>query len=374
MYIPGDKLPLVQDLISSIYTIPLNEPMIQISAQKTCSILDAHYFGLVLFPDDKRAFPLLVTNNPPEFLPAYNEVYKEDFLTETLIGTGGECVLKRIPDWADSEHRNFLQTLDSIRPASDGMYIPIKTPEGVLQGYWALARAGIHNAPFSDSDVETFRFLAGFMSDAYKRSLRPVPEAEDVAYLDRDGAILKAGDRIRAALGDLVALGRIIANEKERHPLAIFISHYKYFVQNPYRVGIDRVDIHAFGRLYSFAFRILADKAADFTKPGSPYAAVSLLAAPQKCAPNKLAVQTDAAKRFIFTKRENEVLYGIYRGMQNKEIAQKMGVDESNVKRHTHNIYSKTGFRSRVELVLGLPRHENLTIVESSVSKMETIP
>jgi DNA-binding NarL/FixJ family response regulator len=56
-----------------------------------------------------------------------------------------------------------------------------------------------------------------------------------------------------------------------------------------------------------------------------------------------------------FTARELEVLDGIYAGKSNKEIAAELGVDESTVKRHSHNIYEKTGYRSRVELVLGLP-------------------
>jgi len=42
----------------------------------------------------------------------------------------------------------------------------------------------------------------------------------------------------------------------------------------------------------------------------------------------------------------------------NKEIAQELGVDESTIKRHTHNIFEKTGFHSRVELVLGLSQSQ----------------
>ena len=54
------------------------------------------------------------------------------------------------------------------------------------------------------------------------------------------------------------------------------------------------------------------------------------------------------------TGRESQVAQEICRGLSNKQIALKLGVDESTIKRHTHNIYEKTGFRSRVELVLGL--------------------
>jgi len=50
------------------------------------------------------------------------------------------------------------------------------------------------------------------------------------------------------------------------------------------------------------------------------------------------------------------VVRGIYQAQSNKVIAFSLGIDESTVKRHTHNIYEKTGLRSRVELVQNLSR------------------
>ena len=88
MRISQIKLPFFHDLIYTLCASPLDESMIQSISKKTCAIIDAHYFGLVLFPDDKRSAPLLVTNNPPEFMPAYDSVYREDFLTESLVATG----------------------------------------------------------------------------------------------------------------------------------------------------------------------------------------------------------------------------------------------------------------------------------------------
>lgn len=60
------------------------------------------------------------------------------------------------------------------------------------------------------------------------------------------------------------------------------------------------------------------------------------------------------SRAYRLTPREGEVVFEILKGRMNKEIARSLGVDESTIKRHTHNIYEKTGFRSRTELVLGL--------------------
>ncbi len=57
---------------------------------------------------------------------------------------------------------------------------------------------------------------------------------------------------------------------------------------------------------------------------------------------------------FSFTSRELEVVASICSGLSNKQIAANLGIEEATVKRHAHNIFMKTGFRSRVELVLGL--------------------
>lgn len=374
MRIPQLKLPFIYDLINTLYTSPLDESLIQTISKKTCAIIDAHYFGLVLLPDDKRSAPLLVTNNPPEFMPAYNFVYREDFLTEALVTTGKGCVLQRIPDWEDKRHQNFLHTLESVRPASDGIYLPIKTEKGILCGYWALARAGSSSPAFSNNDVEIFRFLTAFMSDAYKRSLRPAPRTEDLAYLDYEGHLISAGDRIGAVFRELSAFCPKSAENRQRPLPALFLSRFSDFVRDPFRAGRDKVNIRVRHRLYSFAFRILDNGAAPFKQFSAPYASVSLLEAPEEFGPKMLAIGTVVGtQQFNFTTREYEVLSGIYRGMSNKEIAGDMRIDESTVKRHTHNIYSKTGFRSRVELVLGLPRHENSTLVESCVSKREAI-
>jgi DNA-binding CsgD family transcriptional regulator len=51
------------------------------------------------------------------------------------------------------------------------------------------------------------------------------------------------------------------------------------------------------------------------------------------------------------THREREVLLWVGDGMSNQEIAQRLGVSVGTVKQHVHNIFLKTGARTRWYLV-----------------------
>jgi DNA-binding NarL/FixJ family response regulator len=52
-----------------------------------------------------------------------------------------------------------------------------------------------------------------------------------------------------------------------------------------------------------------------------------------------------------FTKREELVLSGVFEGLANKEIANRLGVSESSVKATLQQLFSKTGVRTRSQLV-----------------------
>ena len=52
-----------------------------------------------------------------------------------------------------------------------------------------------------------------------------------------------------------------------------------------------------------------------------------------------------------FTDREQQVLYGVFEGLANKEIAARIGVSESSVKATLQQLFSKTGVRTRSQLV-----------------------
>lgn len=50
------------------------------------------------------------------------------------------------------------------------------------------------------------------------------------------------------------------------------------------------------------------------------------------------------------TTRETEVAEDVARGLQNKEIAEKLGIADGTVRTHVHNIFRKFGVQNRVEL------------------------
>ena len=52
-----------------------------------------------------------------------------------------------------------------------------------------------------------------------------------------------------------------------------------------------------------------------------------------------------------FTERERLVLSGVFQGLANKEIAERIGVSESSVKATLQQLFSKTGVRTRSQLV-----------------------
>ncbi len=59
----------------------------------------------------------------------------------------------------------------------------------------------------------------------------------------------------------------------------------------------------------------------------------------------------EQATRPHFTAREREVLEGVFEGLANKEIADRMGLSESSVKAALQQLFHKTGVRTRSQLV-----------------------
>ena len=61
-----------------------------------------------------------------------------------------------------------------------------------------------------------------------------------------------------------------------------------------------------------------------------------------------------------FTQRERQVLSFVFEGLANKEIASRIGVSESAVKASLQQLFSKTGVRTRSQLVrIALERYKN---------------
>lgn len=56
----------------------------------------------------------------------------------------------------------------------------------------------------------------------------------------------------------------------------------------------------------------------------------------------------------LLTKRENEVLEEMAKGLNNKEIANNLYITEYTVKKHVSNIFAKLGFKNRQEAIISI--------------------
>jgi len=63
------------------------------------------------------------------------------------------------------------------------------------------------------------------------------------------------------------------------------------------------------------------------------------------------AAPTPDYQRKRFTERERQVLHHVFEGLANKEIAERLRVSESSVKATLQQLFSKTGVRTRSQLV-----------------------
>lgn len=57
------------------------------------------------------------------------------------------------------------------------------------------------------------------------------------------------------------------------------------------------------------------------------------------------------ARRAKFTERDRQVLRGVFEGLANKELAERLHVSESAIKASLQQLFSKTGVRTRSQLV-----------------------
>jgi len=52
------------------------------------------------------------------------------------------------------------------------------------------------------------------------------------------------------------------------------------------------------------------------------------------------------------TEREEQIIQLVCEGCPNREIARRLQISISTVKTHLHNVYEKTGIRSRILLII----------------------
>jgi DNA-binding CsgD family transcriptional regulator len=360
MNLPNDKINLTRELIAKLYSSPFDEALVLEIGRSVTQLVDAHYSGLLIYA--QTPLPVLITNNPPEFTPIYLSVINEDFLLDSLVATHSEIVLHRIRKRVEYEKdkQNFIETVQNARPISDIVYLPIIL-DGMIIGQWSFGRAGLKSPIFSENQVELIRFIGSFLIDAFTRSLIPPPPEEETAYLDHAGHVVSMGAKIEDAFTALFGRGLILASRPSHGDRRkLFKTAYQRFLQGPLHVGMDRLTLHFQDKHYAFQFSILRSKGIPLRAEGLPYASVRLLdnSMGMDCA--QVIDWPAISRMYGFTPRESDVVLEILEGRMNKEIADTLGVEESTIKRHTHNIYEKTGFRSRTELVLGITRGANL--------------
>jgi signal transduction histidine kinase len=355
MYLPDDKTDLAHDLIAKLYSRPFDESLVTEAAHAVTLLIDSHYFGLYLATND-RSRPMIISNNTPEFVSAYRSVAKEDFLLESVVSDHRECVLHRIRRRVENEpdKQNFISAVQNARPISDIVYLPIKIGE-VVVGHWSLARAGLNSPIYTKDQLEAFRFVGNFLNDAFQRSLLPPPLVEETAYLDYHGHFVAIGAKIREAFDEIFGFHDVPdPRSSYREPGKNFLDGYRRFLLGPFQVGMDRLTLHTRERTFFFLFKLLRPKGLPLRNDRLPYASVSLLDQPfEQDAARAIGLRA-LARTYSFTAQESYVLLGIFTGRTCKEIATSLGIDESVVTYCTDTIYEKTGFRSRVDLVLGL--------------------
>ncbi len=356
MTINGDRLVLVQQLVKRLYSKPFNENLVIETADLMCRLLDSHYFAAMLLANGTMAHPLIISNNPPEFIPVYLSVLKEDFLLSSMVETHEKTVLRRMNGYNSHDHQAFITTVQKARPISDVVYSAMTVNDSFV-GYCALAREGADNVFYSDDDLALFQFVSSFIDDAFNRSLVPPPMEDDVAWLDFQGNILQCGRGVRAAL-DGLADGNYIPGVKScrRSMYSVMYGRYRRFLTGPMKPGMERFTIYAdSGRRYAFSFGLGESNDLGLRYPGIPFASVRVREIfPEEIPAPDPHTLDHKASRYGLTPREYEVLAALYKGYSNRQIAVSLGVEESTVKRHVFNIFEKTGFNSRVELVLGL--------------------
>lgn len=358
MYIPPEELGDLQKYISDLYSRDFDEALVQESARVASRLMKSDYFALRLFPNVRKDLPIIVSNNPPDFVPVYLSVIEKDFLCAMTVERGTEYVLRREPEWYKSANQDFIHTVQQARPISDIVYSPLRV-HGTLYGYWALGRAGADNEWYSDGDLEIFRFLVGFLNDAFSRALLPVPPDEDLAYLDSRGQPVAAGSRISEAFRDLFGAGSRPSLRARPAIQALFQESFGRFLRSPGGPGFDRTILRSDRREYHFLFRLAEGPRLCLNRWPGLCGTVRLLVSRSLDPRSKVPCGgcedwSPLVRRYGLTPRECEIVRGIYQAKSNKMIAYDLRIDESTVKRHSHNIYEKTGFRSRVELVQGL--------------------
>jgi len=278
-------------------------------------------------------------------METYMTVIKKDFLLDTIVENGGPYVMRGDSALHKPENQEFVEIVQKSRPVSDFFYMPVRI-DRYFFGYWAIGRAGLSSPFFSEEESGLFRFLAPYVNEVVISAIgTPLPQ-ESTAYLDYQGNLIDSDLLFKHLLIDCF--------RTESTGLTDLSSMFMQFIHGPMNPNMDSIRYFSGGKTYSFKFRLLPASDLRPKYKGIPFASVMISEIDHKKNKDVVMPSEILLDSYNLTRREMQVVKEITRGFSNKIIAGNLGVDESTIKRHTHNIYEKTGFKSRVELLLGL--------------------
>jgi len=343
------KKAIFQSFVSRLYAQPLDGAILRGCLEEACRLADTDYSSVMTFLPGKADKPLLFASiTPPDFLPLYFSLAKQDYLLDRLIKTNRQYVVGRHEDYTLRQNKEFMTLVQRARPITDMVYTPLII-KGNLHGFWSMAPAGRKGPFYSDRQLAMIDFLHFFLHDAVKRHIENPPDGAQVAYLSPNGDILSAGRRIGALLMGYMGRNRFIPENLASHsPAFTLLRAFRAFVADPYNPATRRVAIAGPKGSLVFRFELMRTARLEDFIPDVPYVRLVLEDADSE------PCLRDIPERFNLSRRKRDIVRCIFRGLSNKAIAKELRIEESTVKRHTHSIYEKTGLRSRVELITRL--------------------
>lgn len=359
MDIPNGIIPAVQDYFERLYSMDSEIQVLETICPALSSIVYSDFYGLFLFPNVVSKQPLFCTNNPSDFIKAYNESLSySDIFTERMVSAGNQtAVLHEILPPGAYAKSEFLNESDKYRgkKEKDGCYFPVII-DAMLSGFIAFGRFEDYPEYYSDAEIELLSFLVSFIPAGVERALEVPPPSSHTAYINGYGEVVSAGDEMKAILMEI--LGTRYWNrpclQKGRNG-----EHMKRMIGSMLKgsisIGKGEVDLEAGGRRWTLRFRSLSNPEDSFRRyfPKQPQITASLQTVRLE---EGWVFLEPAFQKYSISAREQTLVRLLYQGYSNSEIAKALQISEATVKHHLYNICNKTGAGSRTQLVFLLTR------------------
>lgn len=342
----------VQQIIKEIYSDDLTDNFLESISPDICKMLDSQYFATFFFPNSYNPNPIMVSNNPSEFNNLYLPIISSDFMMNSLIDNPKPKFYKSFVSKNIPGKKDFLGTLQKVRPVSDVMYIPIKH-NGVLTGFTAIAKAGTKERYYTNNEYEIFQFLTNFINEGFSRRLLTYLN-KNKALINFKGEVIDIDNELLSIFSKLFGLKNSKTPCKGLNKNSIDFYNYLQCFLSPLKtkkLGVLRLGNE--NNPYTFKFKFINNPNYRSYYPEQPQIEISLIT--NGINMNKNIYQLDLLKNeFSFTNREDEVIHKILLGYSNNEISQFLKISPATVKRHIWNIFNKAGVDSRSMLVFKL--------------------